>query len=74
VEEDILKDWARWLRTEALEVLNEAQAALPLHSGRHYRICVQANRMFWSALYSERNFPFLREAKERNDERIANTK
>ncbi|MGI6609734.1 MAG: type I-E CRISPR-associated protein Cse1/CasA [Limnochordia bacterium] len=57
----ILREWAQRLSKHALRVLREAQEAMPEREGRRYRARVQSDRVFWGALYSENNFPFLRE-------------
>jgi CRISPR system Cascade subunit CasA len=56
-----LREWARRLRDHALTVLREAQEGMPERQGRRYRARVEADRVFWGALYNEKNFPFLRE-------------
>lgn len=56
-----LREWARRLRDHALRVLREAQEGMPEREGRRYRARVHADRLFWGALYSEKNFPSLRE-------------
>jgi CRISPR system Cascade subunit CasA len=62
----VLGAWARRLRDFALQVLREAEAALPAHQGRQYRALVMAERRFYQALYGKDNFGFL---KEESDER-----
>lgn len=56
-----LSQWARQLRDYALEVLREAERVLPKHVGRRFGARAAAERRFWTALYANGNFPFLRE-------------
>jgi CRISPR system Cascade subunit CasA len=62
-EEASLREWAIHLRDHAWTVLQEAMDAMPAHSGHRYRVRTQAERTFWGALYSQKNFPFLKEAR-----------
>ena len=66
VEEPIDQDaallqWATMLRDDAWLVFREVGNAMPMHAGRKYKTWVHAERAFWGALYSEANFPFLKE-------------
>lgn len=60
----VTREWAQRLCGHALTVLREAQEAMPGRVGRRYRARVQAERVFWGALYSEKHFPFLKEEKK----------
>jgi CRISPR system Cascade subunit CasA len=59
-KEDILKEWAARLRDHALTVLSEVERVMPARIGRYYRSRVEAERVFWGALYNEKNFSFLK--------------
>jgi CRISPR type I-E/ECOLI-associated protein CasA/Cse1 len=59
-------DWARRLRVHAETVLHEAEQELPQHTGRSWHARVAAGRTFYGALYNQKNFPDLKEARHEN--------
>jgi len=59
--EAALKEWASALKDHALFVLKEVMRALPVHHAQRYKARSMAESRFWAALYSDRNFPFLKE-------------
>ncbi|NLG68442.1 MAG: type I-E CRISPR-associated protein Cse1/CasA, partial [Firmicutes bacterium] len=60
-EQLVSRQWALQLRDFALEILREAERFLPTHIGRRFQARVAAERRFWTGLYANGNFPFLRE-------------
>ncbi len=52
--------WAQILTKHALSVLEEAEKALPSHTGRRYRGITALRNRFWSGFYAEGNFGFMR--------------
>jgi CRISPR system Cascade subunit CasA len=59
-------EWLKALRDNAETVLDDAINRYPTHSGRFYRSQVKAKSVFFSCLYSEHNFPQLKEADHGN--------
>lgn len=66
--DEVLVDWARLLRDDALAVLREVGESMPMRVGRKYKTWAHAERVFWGALYHKNNFHFL---KEDRHERVA---
>ncbi|RLC19738.1 MAG: hypothetical protein DRH56_11000, partial [Deltaproteobacteria bacterium] len=54
-------NWAIKLRDHALFVLRETMKGMPGRTGRKYRARTETERVFWGALYNNKNFPFLKE-------------
>lgn len=57
-EQDELRKWTSILQKHALTVLEEAEGALPVRSGRKYKIQNQIRSRFWGSFYA--NFTFMR--------------
>jgi len=53
-----LRSWVDILQDHALTVLEEADSALPVRTGRKYKAQNQIRRRFWGSFFA--NFPFMR--------------
>ncbi|HEB97327.1 MAG TPA: type I-E CRISPR-associated protein Cse1/CasA [Sedimenticola thiotaurini] len=56
-----LENWARYLRDEALRILERSLDELPVHTGRQWLARTEAVRVFKQMFYSKHNFPHLKE-------------